>query len=497
MHRLVDVSALQLPADWRTLDAESKAAIVEALQRVRDAKRRADWKPYPWQRPHVHPNGERRVCDARCNELPLIAVETQGVWLQLGGRGTGKTDGSAQYVADHVRGPACDPRLPGGHRVAIIGPTLGDAVESCVNGPSGLATHYPGCKVWSSAGGTYVRFPNGTLGKVFGASTPDDVERLRAGGNRCLAWWEELAAWRRLEECMDHSRLGLRLGAAVAVASTTPKTRKEIVKLIDNDPKVVLTRGRTRDAIHLDEATRQSYEDRYAGTRLGRQELDGELLLDVEGALWTYKLLDAARARGIEVNAIMRTLQRIVVAIDPAVTNTEDSDETGIVVAGSTPRDHCPLCGDVDQPHAFVLADYSGHYSPRGWAERALDAAEEFEADEIVAEVNNGGDLVRETISAAVEREERADVPYREVRASRGKRVRAEPVAVLYGNVDPTQGPIRASRVHHVGSLVELEDQQTTWTTEDKDSPDRLDALVWALTRLLLKRRGGHSSVAG
>jgi phage terminase large subunit-like protein len=299
---------------------------------------------------------------------------------------------------------------------------------------------------------------------------------------------------------MDHSRLGLRLGSAVAVASTTPKTRKEIVKLIESDPKVVLTRGRTRDAIHLDDATRQSYEERYSGTRLGRQELDGELLLDVEGALWTYKLIDAGRARAMELDAIIAVLKRIVVAIDPAVTNTESSDETGIIVAGSTEPNHCPLCGDVDSAHAFVLHDASGHYGARQWAEIALRLFDEFEADEIVAEVNNGGDLVEETITAAVERSERSTVPYRDVRASRGKRTRAEPVAVLYGNVDPTLGPLRASRVHHVGmhgELGELEDQQTTWTPDDSDSPDRLDALVWALTRLLLKRRGGHSSVAG
>jgi phage terminase large subunit-like protein len=219
--------------------------------------------------------------------------------------------------------------------------------------------------------------------------------------------------------------------------------------------------------------------------------------MDIEGALWTYKQLDAARARGIEVDAVIATLAKIVVAIDPAVTNTEDSDETGIVVAGSTSRVECPLCGPVSDAHAFVLADYSGHYSPRGWAERALAAADEFEADEIIGEVNNGGDLVRETIDAAVERGKRAAVPYRDVRASRGKRTRAEPVAVLYGNVDGTAGPIRASRVHHIGGFPELEDQQTTWTADEKDSPDRMDALVWALTRLLIKGRGGHGSVAG
>lgn len=495
---------VSLPRDWHDLDDATKADLLAKLRRLSDAERRVAWKPYPWQRPHVHPNGELKVCDESCHELPLRALGPQELWLLMGGRGTGKTDGCAQYVADHVRGPACDPRLPGGHRIAIIGPTLGDTVESCVNGPSGLATHFPGCKVWSSAGGTFVRFPStqpgqpGALAKVFGASTPEDVERLRAGGNRCLAWWEELAAWRRLDECMEHSRLGLRIGPrAAVVASTTPKVRKAMISLVDDDPDVVLTRGRTRDAVHLDPKTRSKYEEKYAGTRTGRQELDGEILRDVEGALWTYKQIDAGRAKGVDPVLLSKALARVVVAVDPAVTNTEESDETGIIVAGRTRRDECPVCGKIDAPHAFILADYSGHYSPGGWASKTLQAVDDFEADVVVAEVNNGGDLVQETLTAAVERGKRKPVPYRAVRASRGKRVRAEPVAVLYGNVDTDLGPLRPSRVHHVGSLVELEDQQTTWTPDDKDSPDRMDADVWAVTYLLVKASSGVGSVAG
>lgn len=495
---------VELPGDWHDLDDTTKADLAAKLRRLADTQRRVAWKPYPWQRPHEHPDGDR-VCDERCHGLPLRALGPQELWLLIGGRGTGKTDGAAQYVADHVRGPACDPRLPGGHRIAIIGPTLGDTVESCVNGPSGLATHFPGCKVWSSAGGTFVRFPPvrpgepGALAKVFGASTPEDVERLRAGGNRCLAWWEELAAWRRLDECMEHSRLGLRIGPrAAVVASTTPKVRKPILQLVDDDPDVVVTRGRTRDAIHLDTRTRQKYEEKYAGTRTGRQELDGEILRDTEGAMWTYKLLEQARARAADPLLIAKTLARVVVAVDPAVTNTEESDETGIVVAGRTRRDECPICGPVSSPHAFVLGDYSGRYSPRGWADKALQAFDHFDADAVVAEVNNGGDLVEDTVASAVERSERGSVPYRAVRASRGKKVRAEPVAALYGNVDTDLGPLRPTRVHHVAGLVDLEDQLTTWTPDDKDSPDRMDAAVWAITYLLVKRTGGGwSSVAG
>lgn len=480
------------------LEADDKRDLLARLKTLRDSHSRAQWEPYPWQRPHEHPG---RVCDASCAELPTTLPVPQGVWLQFGGRGTGKTDGAARYVAEHVRGPACDPRLPGGHRLAIIAPTLGDAAESCVNGPSGLSVHCPGVRLWSSAGGTFVRFPNGALAKLFGASTPDDVERLRAGGNRCLAWWEELAAWRRLEECMDHSRLGLRLGSrAHVVASTTPKTRPQIVKLV-KESDVIVTRGRTRDAVHLDEATRAAYEARYSGTRRGRQELDGELLTDIEGALWTYTQLDAGRARGYELQSLIDVMAKIAVAIDPAVTNNEESDETGIVVAGSTSREECPMCGPIkDGPHAFILGDYSGHYGASEWADLALTLYDRFEADEIVAEVNNGGDLVRETISAAVRRAQHASVPYRDVRASRGKVVRAEPVAVLYGNVDPANGPLRSSRVHHVEAadveLTQLEDQQTTWTQDDDSSPDRMDALVWVLTRLLLKRSGGSATAA-
>lgn len=490
----------QPPEDWEEYDDETKRAMFDGMRRALDLRRRHSWQPYPWQHPHAHEHGESRMCDARCLTLPRLTLAAHDMWLLFGGRGTGKTDAAARYVADHVRGPACDERLPGGHRLAIIGPTLGDAVESCVNGPSGLATHYPGCRVWSQAGGTFVRFPNDAIAKVFGASAPEDVERLRAGGNRCLAWWEELAAWRRLGQCMEHSRYGLRVGpAAHIVASTTPKTRPPIIALIDGGSTaagaVHVTRGRTKDAVHLDEGTRAALIQRYAGTRSGRQELDGELLRDVEGALWTYDLIDQGRVLGYQPKTIAETLTRVVVAVDPAVTNTEDSDETGIVVVGASSRDRCPVCGVVDQPHGFVLADYTVRAHPRGWAAAVLQAFEDFSANEVVAEVNNGGDMVRETLDAAAERSHRSRVPYRDVRATSGKRMRAEPVAVLYGNIDPQNGPVVPSRVHHVGSFEELEAQQTSWTPDADGSPDRLDASVWGLTHLLVKGSRGTTSI--
>lgn len=477
---------LQLDDSWRELSEDDKQHLLDQLQRVRDVHAHASWEPYPWQRPHMHKRGEKQVCsESRCSKLETLELEAQEMWLLLGGRGTGKTDGAARFVTEHVKGPACDPRLPGGHRIGIVAPTLGDAVESCINGPSGLAAHYPGCKVWTQAGGTFVRFPNGALGKLFGAHTPDDVERLRAGGNRCLVWWEELGAWRRLEDAMTHSRLGLRVGAnPVLVGSTTPKVRKPIRELIA-DPDVFITRGKTADAHQLDEATRRKYLDKYGGTRLGRQELDGEVMEDVEGALWSWESIDAGRILDprFDLQALCQQLRRIVVAIDPAATNKEDSDETGIVAAGRSSRDHCPICGKVDAPHMFVLADRSGHYSPDGWAHAAVDLYDELGADAIIGEVNNGGDMVGHVVKTV-----RESVPYRDVRATRGKQVRAEPVAAFY-YAKPT------TRVHHVGSFAELEDQQTEWTGDPSDdSPDRMDALVWAGTDLLVKGATGSVS---
>lgn len=460
---------------WAKFDDDTKRLMRDRLARLVFEQRRSEWTPYPWQiMPREIGPGE--------------------MWLLMGGRGTGKTDGVARYVAEHVMGPACDDRLPGGHRIAIVAPTLGDAVESCITGPSGLAVHLNGVRTWSGPGGTFVKFPNGAMGKLFGAYTPEDVERLRAGGNRCLAWWEELAAWRYLDTAMEHSRFGLRVGPNPHVlASTTPKPRKGIIALTQ-DRSVVITRGRTAEAHHLAPEVRADLLARYGGRRTGRQELDGEILTDVEGALWSFDGIDADRVSLLhhELDTIVGGLARIGVGIDPAATNTEDSDETGIVVAGVTTAWECPVCGDLSregpdgkqragEPHAFVLEDASGRYSAEAWAARAVTAYHEWEADVVIAEVNNGGDMVGAVIRAAD-----SGVKYQQVRATRGKMVRAEPIAAHYS----------AHRVHHVGAFPDLEDQQTTWTPTDKDSPDRMDAAVWVLTELLTTKRSGFASVA-
>ncbi|WP_407553091.1 terminase family protein [Streptomyces sp. Pv4-95] len=412
------------------------------------------WTPYPWQ---VAPDD----------------IETHGMWLQLGGRGTGKTDGAARYVVEHVNGPACDDRVPGGHRLSIIAPTQGDAVESAVNGPSGLRAHDPRVVVRTTVGGTHVRWPSGAEAKLFGAHSPDDIERLRSGGNRCLVWLEEAAAMRRLGDALTHSAMGLRLGPRPHyIASTTPKPRREIRDLIARDD-VTVTRGRTRDAIHLPALMRSKLIAQYAGTRLERQELDGELITDIEGALWSWGLLDTTRVGACPDTA------RLVVAIDPAATSHDESDEMGIIVAGLS-QQYVPDLNGTMRQHGYVLDDLSGRMPPIEAARRAVQAYHAHRADAIVAEVNNGGEWIGEVI-----RQVDPTVNYRTVHASRGKVTRAEPIAALFEQ--------RAA--HVVNSLPTVEEQLATWVPGDA-SPDRLDALVWALTDLMLAPAGNLAAVA-
>jgi len=258
----------------------------------------------------------------------------------------------------------------------------------------------------------------------------------------------------RYPEAFDQLRFGLRLGERPQVVVTTTPRPTPIVTGLIRAPGTVVTRGRTRDnAVNLAAGVVADLERRYAGTRLGRQELDGEILTDAPGALWKWAPIEAARVESAPA------LRRVVVAIDPAATSGDESDETGIVVAG---------LGWDDR--VYVLADASGRYAPTEWARRAIAAYRTHEADRIVAEVNNGGEMVTATLRMI-----EPGAPVRTVHASRGKAVRAEPVAALY-----EQG-----RVSHVGPLAMLEDQMTTWDPgTSRKSPDRIDALVWALTDL-------------
>ncbi len=340
----------------------------------------------------------------------------------------------------------------------MVAPTYGDARDTCVEGESGLLAilrRYGALdpfKGWNRSLGE-IRLLNGSRIKMFSG---DEPERLR-GPQHHGAWVDELAAF-RYPETWDQLQFGLRLGdRPQAVVTTTPKPRPLIKSLMTRDDgTVVVTRGSTFDNVaNLAPSAIAEFVARYEGTRLGRQELHGELLDDIEGALW--KLADIERFRVRSINDI--NVVRRVVSVDPAVTAHAESDETGIVVVS---RDR--------EGHGYVEADLSMRGTPNEWAMKVVQVFDEYECDNIVVEVNQGGDMVAQTLRTI-----RGHLPIREVRASKGKRLRAEPVSSLY-----EQG-----RIHHVGVLDKLETQMTTWTPDDPKSPDRLDALVHGLTELM------------
>lgn len=392
------------------------------------------------------------------------------VWLLLGGRGAGKTAAAARYVHEHVHGPPCLPGVPGGHWIGIVAPTLGDGVTSCCYGPSGLRAHDPGLKVVQGVGGATVRWSNGTEAKLFGAHQPEDVERFRSGGNRCLVWGEEVAAWRYMDEAWEQIRYGLRVGPRPhAIISTTPKNRKLIKKLIA-DPTTAITKATTADNPYLDEGVKRRLFEDYGGTRMGRQELYAEILEDIEGALWTGDMIDLNR---ISLKQLPRKLDLIVVGVDPAAKDTDNSDETGIIVVGMV-RKYDVLDFRDERSHGFILGDYTIKGKPEAWAKAVLSAYDDWGANRVVAEINNGGDMVTHTL-----RTYRNSLPIKVEHASRGKAQRAEPVSTLY-----EQG-----RMHHVGIYPHLEDQMTTFDVMDPDpswSPDRMDAMVWGATNTLV-----------
>lgn len=371
----------------------------------------------------------------------------------LAGRGFGKTRTGAEYVRAKVKSGEA-------RHIALVAPTALDARSVMVEGESGLLSIGPAHERPHYEPSLHrLTWHNGAVATLFSADEPN---RLR-GPQHDLAWCDELAAW-RYPQAWDMLMFGLRLAGPGGadprcVVTTTPRPIKLIRDLLA-DPSVAVTRGRTADkAGNLAPAFLAQIVRRYEGTRLGRQELDGELLDDMPGALWTHGLIDAAR-----INA-HPNLVRIVVAIDPAATSGEHADETGIIIAG---RDA--------EGHGYVLADLSNRYAPLEWARAAIIAYRTHHADRIVAEVNNGGEMVE-----AMLRTVDPNAPFTAVHAAHGKVARAEPVAALY-----EQG-----RVHHIGAFAALEDQMCAFSADfDRDvagySPDRVDALVWALTELFL-----------
>jgi phage terminase large subunit-like protein len=398
-------------------------------------------------------------------------------WLILAGRGFGKTRTGAEGTRAAVeQGTA--------RRIALIAPTAADARDVMVEGESGLlAISPPSSRPLYEPSKRRLTWPTGAVATLYSG---DEPERLR-GPQHDFFWADELAAYFDPEAVWTQLQMGLRLGQAPrGIVTTTPRPIPLLRRLMA-DPSVRTTRGSTHDnkrnlpAAFLDAITQQ-----YGGTRIGRQEIDAEMLDDAPGALWHLADIDALRVKAAP------ELRRVCVGVDPAVSSNKKSNETGIVVAGVG---DCACRGKVES-HAFVLGDSSGIYTPAGWAQAVRSAYHRHRADRIVAEVNQGGAMVEATLRAYGG----DSLPITTVHASRGKVTRAEPIAAL----------CEQGKVHHVGHHSKLEDQMTQWSpTEDATSPDRVDALVWALTSLMLEeapiefhgfgqpilpRRGGSTS---
>lgn len=409
---------------------------------------------------------------ARDNQLPPIGNWI--IWIVLAGRGFGKTRTGAEWLRSRVRSGKA-------RRLALIAPTAFDARKTMVEGDSGIIqVCHPtdtmddgsplGMPEWSP-GNKEITWPNGAIATVFSAEEP---ERLR-GPQHDTIWADELAAWTRMQDTWDMAMFGFRLGDTKAIVTTTPKPFPLIRNLV-KDPTNAVTRGSTyENRANLAKSFFEKVVSRYEGTRLGRQELQGEILEDVEGALWTREMIiykDPIRGTArFEVGGGVRRivwsnggsthLVRVGVAIDPQAKNNEASALTGIMVGG---RDA--------EGNGFVLADRSGRKTPGEWARTAVTCYDEFEADFIIAEVNQGGDMVAHTIET-----ERPNLPITMVHAAHSKQARAEPVSALY----------EKRRIIHVEPFPDLEDEYLTWEPmTGAPSPDRLDAAVWLFTALLL-----------
>lgn len=377
------------------------------------------------------------------------------IWLLLAGRGFGKTRTGAETIRQWVE----ESQTP--IRVALVGATAGDTRDVMVEGESGILAcsppwfypHYQPSKrrlVW----------PNGSMATLYSA---DEPARLR-GPQHHKAWADEAAVWKYIE-AWDNLMFGLRLGDhPQCVVTTTPK-RVKLIRDLLNDSSCIVTKGRTVDnMVNLAQGFINTIIKKYEGTAIGRQELDAELLEDAEGSLWKRKQIEELR---ISYKQCPK-LKRIVIGVDPSGGDGVNSAECGIVAAG---------LGHDDK--GYVLDDLSLRASPNRWAKVAVDAYHRRKADRIVAEVNYGGQMVE-----AVIRTVDSSVSFRAVTATRGKEVRAEPIAALY----------EQKRVHHVGTFALLEDEMCTWVPGTK-SPNRMDALVWALTELMLKHAGGKAEL--
>lgn len=394
---------------------------------------------------------------ARPNQL--VPEGQWRTWLILAGRGWGKTRTGAETIRQWV--------MSGKYkRIALVGETTADVRSVMVDGESGLLNigpkderpeYFPSLR--------QLKWPNGAIATTYNATEPDQLR----GPQHDAAWCDELAKWQYLQETWDQLQFGLRLGDDPRTIITTTPRPLPILKKMINDPSVFTTRGSTMDnKDNMAAGFFATVQEKYGNTRLGRQELEGEILDDVPGALWSRTQIDENRLREAPVD-----LEQVLVAVDPAATSGEDADESGIIVIGLA-RDN------EGYARGYVLEDGSVKGTPEEWARKAVSLYRKWSADKIIAEKNNGGEMVSSVLKA-VDR----SIPIKLVHASRGKVVRAEPISALY-----EQG-----RVHHCGRFDKLEDQMCTFSQDNLrsnayGSPDRVDALVWGLTEVFEKIAG-------
>lgn len=423
--------------------AQAQEAALDAIEAIRRGERRA-WYCNKGRRCNGKAHPGYQYPHARGDQWPPPGQEWFA-WFLSGGRGSGKTRTGAEYTRKMSERVS---------RMALIAPTGADVRDTMIEGESGLmfVAAIAGMKLKYEPSKRRVTFPNGCIATTFSAEEP---ARLR-GPQHGFAWLDEPAHMPLIEDVWDMLMLGLRLGERPHVILTSTPLPTKWVKAIQKDKTTKVVRVSTdANKENLAKPFIERVYNKYAGTRIGLQELEGRLLDDVAGAMWNVGILQRE-----EID--FADLDRIVVAIDPAGTANRRSDETGLVVAGKRGENY------------WVIHDASGKYSPIGWANKAHSLMEMYDADAIVAEKNFGGDMVKEVISRATPSGK--EVPRIIIKtASRAKNVRAEPVVALY----------EQTRVFHWGQLAELEDEMLTWIPGTGDSPNRVDALVWAITELM------------
>jgi phage terminase large subunit-like protein len=436
----IDNTIMEMVAKW---PAEAQARAAEEIEAIRNGERRV-WYCKRGRACDGKAHAGYPYSHARGDQWPPPGVDWRW-WFLSGGRGSGKTRTGSEYTRKMSEQVS---------RIALIAPTGADIRDTMIEGVSGLmfVAALAGQKLHYEPSKRRVTFPSGCIATTFSAEEP---ARLR-GPQHGFAWLDEPAHMPLIEEVWSNLRFGLRLGTRPHIVLTsTPLPTKWVKKTQANKRTRVVRVSTFANRDNLAEDFLEEIEEEYAGTRLGLQELEGRLLADVVGALWNADLLKREEIDYTD-------LERIVVAIDPAGTNNRRSDETGIVVAG------------IRGKQAWVIHDSSGRYSPKGWADRALALYKMYDADAIVAEVNFGADMVEEVILRNIPASE---MPPRIIkkRAARNKQLRAEPVVAMY----------ERGQVYHWGDLADLEDEMLTWVPGQGDSPNRVDALVWALTDLL------------